>query len=160
MALTEGEAADVYRILVGMLVESEVAWLVEAVESRISLGKTTAKRIGTVRDSRGVSVDIRLDPRKPSRGSEIFTAIDAFSAHERLHLLIDTIELGVAVPPVIATDTISTLAELGSQAQLLQFRPEDENGRSFEISLGEAMERRQHSGGLSELLAALREHIG
>jgi hypothetical protein len=159
MALTNDEAADAFQFLAAALKERGLHWVVTQVEEKIALGKVQTKKLHTREKRERVdSVVWEMEEDRPVRNTAPptqFTVAEVYTPQERLHILIDSIE--VAVPTIldVAHGTVHNLSKFGGSTRL-EFEPEAAVREPFSIRGDDLAGRAEQTTTLRQLLDELR----
>ena len=145
MALTEDELRAAYSTLSAATQECGLGWVVQQVEERIAVGKTTIEKVAArVPDPVSARAPELVEGDRKRRGAPAsFVTSEAYSSTESLALLVDA--LLVAVPTVhqVARHTLSGLREFGPIDSMV-FAPDVPSSRPYEMR-SEELETRSRS---------------
>ena len=163
MALSDTELQTAYTALTEATRECQLGWVLEQVEERIALGKTTIKKLPARTYPEFALTDLsELEERHRDKGgaSATFVVSEAYSPTERLDLLIDALLIAVPTAHHVAQQTLTSVREFGRVDSMLfapevlsrqpyEIRTEDLDPRSPSVSLVENL--------LNELKAELQD---
>lgn len=143
MPLSEEEQDAAYSSLVESARACGLGWVLEQVEERIAVGKTTIKKI-SARYARTDSTDVSeamTETRQKAGAPANFVASEAYSSEERLSLLVDALLLAVPTAHQVAQSTLTGVRKFGRVKSML-FVPDVPSGEPREIS-SEDLERHE-----------------
>lgn len=159
MPLTNDEAANVFQFLATALKEQGLHWVVMQVEEKIALGKIQTRKLQTREKRERVdSVVWEMEEDRFVRNTAPptqFTVAEVYTPRERLHILIESIE--VAVPAIldVAHGTVQNLSKFGGSTRL-EFEPEAAVREPFSITADDIAGRAEQTTTLRQLLDELR----
>ncbi len=171
--MNKEEANFVYTDLLEYLKLNNLNWIAEQVEEEIALGHIETKKLNVPKKSSynasenfineyysfiGEDSIKELPLNKGKKSNAIFVVSTPYSEQEKLKLLIDSIEIGVAGLSEIINTTLEFVQRETQQSQLL-FEPEADIKKSYEITFDEAKSAYKNSRKLIPLLNELRKEL-
>ncbi len=167
------EALFIYNDLIKYLKTNNLNWIAEQVEEEIALGHIETKKLNVPKKSSYDANEnfinsyfsfidedsiIKSPPNISKKSNAIFVVSTPYSEHEKLKLLIDSIEIGVAGLSEIISATLEFIQSETQQSHLM-FEPEADIKRSYEITADEAKSAYNNSRKLIPLLNMLRKEL-
>ena len=160
MPLTEQEQDSAYSSLAEAARACRLGWVLEQVEERISVGKTTVKKI-SARDARTDSIDVSeamTETRQKAGAPANFVASEAYSSKERLSLLVDALLLAVPTAHQVAQFTLTGMRKF-DRVNSMVFVPDVPSGEPRVID-SEGLERHERAVmRVKELLQELKAEL-
>lgn len=171
--MNKEEANFVYSDLLEYLKSNNLNWIAEQVEEEIALGHIETKKLNVPKKNSydsgenfindyysfiGEDSIKALPSNKSKKSNAIFVVSTPYSEYEKLKLLIDSIEIGVARLSEIVNTTLEFVQREIQQSQLL-FEPEADIKKSYAITFDEAQNVYQNSRKLISLLNELRKEL-
>ncbi len=159
--MDQQEAAEVERRLREILRENGLEWVLEQVDEAIRGGKFGQREATTLKEYyEEAELYLSLDGRFATKGRAKLTAIEDYSARERIRLLIDATEQAAVVSTYMASEASQRLGELrnGNGPARIKFVADDD-AEELPTDLTEVDERSQDADRLRELLDALRDMV-
>ncbi|SHN84519.1 hypothetical protein [Desulfitobacterium chlororespirans] len=167
--MNKEEANFFYTDLIEYLKLNNLNWIAEQVEEQIALGHIETKKLNVPKKNSYDSNEIyysfidedsikELPQSKNKKSNAIFVVSTPYSEHEKLKLLIDSIEIGVAKLSEIINTTLEFFHREVQQSQLL-FEPEADIKESYEITFDEATNAYINSRKLIPLFNELRKEL-
>ena len=115
MPLSEEEQEAAYSSLAEAARACRLGWVLEQVEERIAVGKTTIKKI-LAKEAQSDFVDAAeavVETRRRAGAPAKFVASEAYTSEERLTLLVDALLLAVPTAHQVAEYTLTEIRKFG-----------------------------------------------
>lgn len=160
MPLSEEEQDTAYSRLAEAARACGLGWVLEQVEERIAVGKTTIKKI-SAKDAQSDRDDVSAataETRKKAGARANFVASEAYSSEEKLLLLVDALLFAVPTAHQVARYTLTGMREFGRIDSLL-FAPDVLSGEPREIGSEDLEKHRRAIMQVEELLNELKGEL-
>ena len=121
MPLSEEEQEAAYSSLAEAARACRLGWVLEQVEERIAVGKTTIKKI-SAKEAQSDVVDASetvAETRRRAGAPANFVASEAYSSEERLKLLVDALLIAVPTAHRVADYTLTEIRKFGPVDSIL-----------------------------------------
>jgi hypothetical protein len=171
--LDKQEASSIYTSLLLYLKSNKLDWIAKQVEEEIALGHIETKKLDVQnkdlydisenfknKDSYDMNEVFYYDSsaNKTKKSKAVFVVSTPYNEREKLKLLIDSIEIGVARLSEIVNTTLEFIQNEIQQSQIM-FEPEADVKEPFEITTEQAKLAYENSRKLIPLLDELRKEI-
>ena len=160
MPLSEEEQDAAYSSLAEAARACRLGWVLEQVEERIAVGKTTIEKISAkyAQSDRTDVSEAMVETRRKAGAPANFVASEAYSSEERLSLLVDALLLAVPTAHQVAQYTLTQMREFGPIDSML-FAPDVLSGEPHEIGSEDLEKHKSAVTLVEELLNELKGEL-